>query len=503
MVNVVVVDDEERIRLGLAKLIAQVGKEFQVTGIFAGAQELLSHIDSIHVDLVITDIKMPVMNGLELIKQLQHRLPKLRMAIISGFDDFTFARQALRYGVEEYLLKPVDKDELEQMLHKVRDKLEYDQQAGEVNQDDQLKLLLFNDTEALPKPLRVEACRQLEQTPLFQQPYFVFVMRGHTPLTIEQMRKVVSGWLANWTIVEREDRVILIVGIPSTEHADRVRELGQTLLHRLPVSYEGRLGASDVFQGTTWLREAYRQADCALQQAWYDTGKMAFTDYARILRKTKSLNHLLMQIISEFQAEMALSNYSGAQKAIHRWFEECMLLMPSWNELSEACETVLSLIAKVSPIKRTEEDELEERVMACEPEKFASKDAFMTFFLGAVDQLFVQLMQFRQENRVVDTIKQYIRHHFADELELHRLAEEVFLTPSYLSKLFKTESGETITDFLISVRIEHAKDWLKEKNGLKTYEVGEKVGYADPAYFNKVFKKVVGCTPKEFKDRVR
>jgi len=108
MVNIVVVDDEERIRQGLAKLITLAGSEFQVTGIFAGGQDLLSTIDQLSVDLVITDIKMPMMNGLELIEKLQLRYPKIKCAIISGFDDFAYARQALRYGVEEYLLKPVD-----------------------------------------------------------------------------------------------------------------------------------------------------------------------------------------------------------------------------------------------------------------------------------------------------------------------------------------------------------------------------------------------------------
>ncbi len=116
MINIVVVDDEERIRQGLAKLITQVGSEFQVVGIFSGAQELLNRVHELTVDMVITDIKMPVMNGLELIEKLQGKFPKLKLAIISGFDDFTFARQALRYGVEEYLLKPVDKAELEKLL---------------------------------------------------------------------------------------------------------------------------------------------------------------------------------------------------------------------------------------------------------------------------------------------------------------------------------------------------------------------------------------------------
>ena len=103
----------------------------------------------------------------------------------------------------------------------------------------------------------------------------------------------------------------------------------------------------------------------------------------------------------------------------------------------------------------------------------------------------------------METIKSFVHEHHTEELELNQLAEIVYLTPSYLSKMFRTKTGETITDYIISVRMDHAKRLLREEYALKTYEVGQRVGYADPAYFNKVFKKVVGLTPKEYRDRVR
>ncbi|MBW7456070.1 helix-turn-helix domain-containing protein, partial [Paenibacillus sepulcri] len=109
----------------------------------------------------------------------------------------------------------------------------------------------------------------------------------------------------------------------------------------------------------------------------------------------------------------------------------------------------------------------------------------------------------RHASRAVERIKMYLHEQYKEELDLQRLAEHVHLTPSYLSKLFKGETGETITDFAISVRIHHAKRLLREEHGLKTYEVGERVGYPDPAYFTKVFKRMTGKTPKEYRDSVR
>ncbi|MBO9596791.1 MAG: response regulator [Cohnella sp.] len=506
MVNVVVVDDEERIRQGLAKLIEQAGEQFRVTGVFASGFELLEQLDKheMQADLVITDIKMPVMNGLELIERLRERAPHLKIAIVSGFDDFKFARQALRYGVEEYLLKPVDKGELGQLLRKVDGILAQEREKAHAMQEDQLGLLLFNEAEQLPKQLRHEAGKALELSPLFSEPYAVYIIRGNMPESPETLLEIAAaGWLNKWKLMAGEDSYALIVGMSSADHADRAREIGQTLLHRLPTSFEGRIGGSDVFRGSSWLREAYRQAESAIQHAWYDSGRRIFADYARLHRKDHSVTHLLVLLDREFQETMTLSDFARARESIAKWFKSCKEDRLPWGELREGCETVLAFIHRYAGARNGDTATQQPRLKACLPHKFPDFSAYSHFFLGEVEDLFRALQESRQENRVIETVKAYIVQHYTEELELNRLAEEVYLTPSYLSKLFKTETGETITDFLISVRIGRAKDMLRDRSALKTYEIGEKVGYADPAYFNKVFKKVVGCTPKEYRDRAR
>ncbi|MFC5529205.1 response regulator [Cohnella yongneupensis] len=503
MVNIVVVDDEERIRQGLAKLIAQAGEQYKIIGIFASGMELLTQIDELAVDLVITDIKMPMMNGLELIERLKERSPNLKVAIVSGFDDFTFARQALRFGVEEYLLKPVDKAELDYLLRKVSDSLAEEREKKHALQEDQMGLLLFNEAELLPKHLRLEAGKALELTPLFSEPYAVYVIRGTLPSPDAMMEAATSGWLSNWKLLKGDDSLALIVGMNSTDHAERVHEIGQTLAHRLPPSFDGRIGGSDVFRGSSWLREAYRQAEHAMQFAWYESGRRSFVDYSHLTKKQPSGSHMIVLLDREFQEAMTMSDFARAQESIAKWFRTCKEDKPQWSELRESCETVLAFIHRSGAAKVGDAGVSKQAVTVCDPHRYLDFEAFSKFFLGEVEGLFRILQEVRQENRVIETVKTYIIQHFTEELELNRLAEEVYLTPSYLSKLFKTETGETITDFLISVRIDRAKELLRDRIALKTYEIGEKVGYADPAYFNKVFKKVVGCTPKEYRDRVR
>ncbi|MBN2983271.1 MULTISPECIES: response regulator [Cohnella] len=247
MLKVAVVDDEERIRLGLAKLIEKTDEFCRVVGCYASGQDLLDRLHGEEADLVITDIKMPQMDGLQLIGELRRRRPEIKLAVVSGFSDFSFAKRAIRLNVQDYLLKPVDREELEQLLIRVR------------------------------------------------------------------------------------------------------------------AEVEGR-------------RERGDPADS-------------------------------------------------------------------------------------------------------------------------------ELLRRESDNSAVEAVKAFIREHYREELELSKLAETVYLTPSYLSKLFRHVTGETITDYWIGVRIGRAKDLLRERRELKTYEVGERVGYADPAYFNKVFKRTAGMTPKEYRER--
>jgi two-component system response regulator YesN len=105
------------------------------------------------------------------------------------------------------------------------------------------------------------------------------------------------------------------------------------------------------------------------------------------------------------------------------------------------------------------------------------------------------------DSRVVSLIKDYIEEEFRKEIGLSELADRVFLNPQYISQLFKKQTGQTITDYLLQVRIDKAKEILKYNLELKVYEVGELVGYSDPVYFNRLFKKMTGMTPKEFKEK--
>ncbi|WP_162515348.1 response regulator [Paenibacillus pinistramenti] len=512
VIHIAVVDDEERIRQGLAKLIELTGSDFKVSGTFASAQELLDRLGTFPLDFLITDIKMPQMDGLQLIEQLRRRSPGTRLAILSGFNDFVFARQAIRYGVEDYLLKPVDQKELTELLNRIRDAVEQDKARQEVSARERIRLLLGMNALHLREPVAQEALLRLEETEELHDRYAVFLLRSETDLSRDGLMRFTPVWKRSCRLIEWEPgQTLIIAAVNPGEQERTVRELGDSLLQYLPQHHTVRLGVSCIQTGAGGLRAAYEEARAGLQYSWYERSIKAVT-MAEGLKRSKTAAdspHIYKQIDKNLRPALELLDAERIRDILTQWLREVEAQRPGWQELTEACSVLFELL-------RSDQSEADHPAASAAgpasggagaqlfiPAAYPHWEAFSAALLARTEELLRLLKENRQENRAVETVKVFIQQHYKEELELSRLADAVYLTPSYLSKLFRTETGETITDYIISVRIERAKELLLKEPGLKTYEVGEQVGYADPAYFNKVFKKMAGCTPKEYRERAR
>ncbi|MEO3946910.1 response regulator [Gorillibacterium sp. CAU 1737] len=503
MVTIVVVDDEERIRLGLAKLIEKAGEPYRVIGIFESGFELLEQLEELAPDLIITDIKMPKLSGLELIECVKQARPEASIAIVSGFSEFDYARQAIRLGVEEYLLKPVETEELNSLLDRVRMKLMKERSRQITATDDYLRLLAMNAPDMLSESVQAEALEALAGHPLFSHYYTVLVIRA----SVERIQERVRNWAKDQ---RRECRVlswktgelVLLLGIHPGDDVETIRSLTAGLLSILPANVHVRAGVSGLFADSHSLHEAYQHAGNAVHHAWYAEGIRAFETADRLPKRLEDTHALHRLIDRDFRAALHTVDYERAETALKSWIQEAAKLRLPWSVVQEHSSLLFTLIRE----ERTERNlpiGAEELVEPVLPPSYSEWNEFQRALLHQVQEQFGLLKDVQQDNWMIETVRTYIHEHYKEELELGKLAEIVYLTPSYLSKLFRMKTGETITDLIISLRMEEAKRLLVSELALKTYEVGERVGYADPAYFNKVFKKVVGITPKEYRDRVR
>ncbi|QJC53855.1 response regulator [Paenibacillus albicereus] len=506
MLKVAVVDDEEKIRLGLAKIIERTGP-YEVVGVWASAREALRSLDASGAELLMTDIRMPQMDGLQLIQELRERGSQVAVAVLSGYNDFAYAREALRGGVEDYLLKPVNQDELARLLERIAEKVGASRSRQPLQAESLIELLLAADAKRIPQPVMQSACDQLDELGFIRGMYAFVVLHAAPMPDGEQLAAALAALRREHRVLMREDGPpAVLLALRHGDHADTPRELAVTLLGRLALSAEPRGGISGVHSGAAALARAYGEAEAALLQAWY-AGSPAGTAVSaaapppgRIPAAAPALGSApgVRPDEQELRAVLPAADLERAAVIVEEWLNAAEQRRLSWADLDASASALLaqlddSLAGQPAPQPSGPPQPLRSR----------SWSAYADTLRQEAQQRLALLRELRHQSRAVETVKAYLQERYAEELDLQRLAELVHLTPSYLSKLFRSETGETITDYAISVRIEVAKRLLKDHPELKTYEVGERSGYADPAYFTKAFKRVTGKTPKEYRDGVR
>ncbi|GGE02013.1 response regulator [Paenibacillus nasutitermitis] len=501
MIRIAVIDDEELIRLGLAKIIGRIDPAYQVVGVWSSGREALGHLEETEVDLILTDIRMPQMDGLEMIAELRRRGSTARVAILSGYSDFSYAREALRHNVEDYLLKPVNQDELMRLLARVAEKVEEEQSRQPFDSESLIELILGANKERIAKTVWQGACDQLDELHLFRNLYTVILLHSEPECGEQRIGTIVAAWKREHRILIREGKLAaVILAIRPGDHADTPRELAMTMLGKLPIASRVRIGTSGIYTGGSQLHKAYREASDACQYAWYEADSHPVAAYSPGFAHHPDEKNLKRLLRNELIPALAGGDQEGAEAALQLWLKEAQLLRLRWEVLESAAE---ELILKIDTVSEEDQSGPFHEGPEPKPDQYADFQAYAAGLSLVMEQRLQHAKEARHASRAVERIKLYLHEQYKEELDLHKLAEHVHLTPSYLSKLFKGETGETITDFAISVRIHHAKRLLREAYGLKTYEVGEQVGYPDPAYFTKVFKRMTGKTPKEFRDSVR
>ncbi|TCM95654.1 two-component system response regulator YesN [Paenibacillus sp. BK033] len=519
MLSIMIIDDEDLIRRGLEKIISKLNEEYLVVGSFSNGFEASQELDRLTPDVVITDIKMPYMDGLQFIEELRRRLPDTRCLILSGYNDFDYARTAMQYGVKDYLIKPVDKEELLANLSHIHEELRAAKQEKEKEQllskkaqmsdlllrEQQLRRLLGGDRDA-PVSAGVE---EPSAPVIFEQPYAVLAIRASNQGMKEQLLEWGRTMAAEgMESVAMEAQVIALL-IPSPREEETCRLAHKSalrLISDLQFAAKGKfvVGISGSYKGSAAALAAYREALALSYAGIYKreafavvTGKEGPNAPAEPAFFTALLTGGFTQALERLDAE-------GMGTAVQQLFVEIERVRPPYADLVQFMANLLYTAVQKA-------DGLLDELVKLTPPGVGVYQSVADFFNVAelkeriqhlLELSVYKLASLRKEggNRVIETVKQLIQQDYDKDLELTELSEKVFLNPSYLSTLFKQETGLTITQYVLQLRMMKAKELLKKRMDLKVYEVGEQVGYPDSIYFNKVFKKMVGITPKEYRN---
>lgn len=523
--KVLIADDEELLRTGLTKMIERMELPVVVAGAAHDGKQALELIESLEPHVLLTDIRMPNMDGLELIETLARSKYHIRTIILSGYDDFDYARKAIRSGCRDYLVKPPDFAELMELLHSIymefslelAKRWEESEKNELLNRNqlliriDFLRTLLVRKNKASESEL-IEHAERLNIN-LRSGQYAVAILRGekrleriqkYSPSDWELLKyacsniaeEIIDGAISFFD--EQEQLVILLPDRYSFEEScEKLQEIRHNLSYFLRLTFSAALSAK---MPSHAIPEAYGEAARLLSLRLLREKSVLVTSQELIHYVNDDITPHL-KLLSELQL---CDSMKELQLKLNHWLESLKIAAYTPQALEklkqEAGVSLLALIQKLS-MKQGGADSaypssqwLEQLVHA---DSFADQ---LEHVHPMIEQLADQPKAGAHQNQAVEKAVAYMKANYNQPINLVSISENVHMNPAYFSVMFKKKSGIGVIEYLTEVRMEQARKLLVETD-MKTYQIAEAVGYHDPAYFSNIFKRLNGLTPHEYRNK--
>lgn len=509
MYKVLLVDDEPMIREGLRTLISWDELGFQVVDTAANGHDALQKCSEIKPDLLIADIRMPGMSGLELIQSIRSLDLQMHIMILSGYADFEYAKQAIAQRIDGYLLKPVDEDELIGYLVKLREQLDAEVAAMNrmaedrgLHYDRAIQSLLTGDN---PDP---STYSEMMKT-LKWKSYEVLLIK---PLPRNEILSSQPALIKSKLVSMFDERGRGIVfamepyvGIVLKDGLGDERNL-KSIYKDITEACEEHVSDFFAVSGgkvSNWpeIASSYRLALELMKNKFFlESGSISQTDsypaITPVVDQAEHLDELFSSATDTLYLALEIGNLIAARQTIQEIGEEMYRSGSTEEEIKTRFVQMFSTILDKLIHNRSEKHSLELRAGLLEIYK-------ETRYMGLIERLaaIAEGMANSMENfgtdKQIKRMIDLIHRNYGENLKLEKLAELFNYNSAYLGKLFRQATGEHFNTYLDKVRIEQAKSLLEQ--GLKVYQVAEKVGYANVDYFHTKFRKYVGTSPTGYK----
>ena len=470
MFTAILVDDEYWALQGIREIFPWKENGFRVVAQTTKSTEALKLIFSIKPDVVFTDIRMPKISGIELMKRIRDAGMDTEFIVISGFDEFTYAQQALRQGAFDYCLKPIDLTSSADLLSRLAKRLDRKREK----RDSEIFEILMNGSDASGKNLIGEGLK-------------------HSRKFYQAVVSVDSGWAENGEVEAcLQGKDFLPVRIGKSRMLYFIN-LDEDITDRLKEqSFSGAsVGISTISPDPDDFQKLYTEADTAAANGFLTEKGGVFTYQSRnVLQTEKLISRLIPQIAQkDWKALKKLideiptfsrSNGLGIQDLVSLWNQIQLYLCKKYpydkNHMMPDITGYQMLLHQFSDIGAfTESLYAQIREAGAGPSNSGA----------APNAAFQELLRFIEE-------------HYQEPLYLRDLAKKYYLNQSYCCYLFRKYTGKTFTEYLNSCRVGHRKELLSNMT-LSIEQISQKIGYNDYFYFNKVFKKYCGITPAKFR----
>lgn len=529
MIRILLVDDEPIMLKSLEQMVKSSHHTFEIVGTARSGREAIEKVNTHRPDILITDIKMPGINGLEAIRQVKSMLPDIHCIILSAFDYFEYATEAVGLGVDDYLLKPVKEGLFHLALNRAVDNVNV--MRSKLSAD-----LKLRENLELMRPILesgfFHALRSYEETPedltlfsrlLNDEAYggyamtFAFQDRIQTESKSDIKRSVdnkeayshVSEILLSSnpglisTLIGNRLFVFKFIKEPIDTfdqklQAESICTALHAKTHNLP--FYIYTGVGQYYPDLVSCKRSYVESLQALQQAIkVKDANQSYHIHDLQSVEGSGIHHNQWQEDQIF-AEVSLGRMDSALFAFDEWFKDAKF--QSQNNLETLKGQVIALMVGFGKFKNALNANFYGELSALlVSESSEDLKAISSQMIRALSQLIPSLKQ-KQISSLVQKAEDYLAEHFEEDLSLEEVSKVVNLSPFYFSRLYKDETGKNFINRLIEIRIDQAKHYLLQTD-LPIKDLSARVGYNDSNYFSKLFKKTTGYTPTDYKECFR
>lgn len=530
MYKVFIVDDEIVTREGIRDNVKWENTNFVLAGEAPDGEIAIPMIQEIKPDIVVTDIKMPFMDGLQLSRIIKKSIPWIKIIILSGHDEFDYAREAIRIGINEFMLKPVSSTDLIEVLNKVA--LQIEQEKKEREDTEKLKRQVENNVPlfrneflnklvlGLVPPLEViDGCSRYDIN-IIAKFYLTLIIEFEVP-DVNKQEYDYSEYLKSEALVDtmfadnsdyiifkmnHNQKVVIIKGDKPMALEETAYSMAQAIKYEVERNSPFRITVSigSVRERLQGIPLSYKDAEMVQSYKYmYGSNKIIGINDIKIdpaskmefIKIDKNDIRDFLKCGSKADIEKYIDGYvnnlsvTGMKSLIYIYYVFMDIVMNTSKFIYDLGGDIEGLIPEVANL-----------------EKIVSNiDSIMKFKEQATN-LLTKVFEYRDSrvenkyNSIISKAKEYINNNFYDpNISLNMVASAVNLSPSHFSTVFSQETGENFIEYLTRMRMKKAMELLKTTTQ-KSSEIAYNIGYNDPHYFSYIFKKTAGVTPKEFRN---
>ncbi|WP_199615856.1 response regulator [Paenibacillus alkalitolerans] len=494
--NIVIADDEYYARKALAQMIQDWDSSLTVIEARNG-EEALARLESGQIDLVFTDIRMPLLDGLQLSSLLYERYPQVTNVIISGYDDFKYAQEAIVYNVKQYLLKPVEKNEIVSVLEQAKTR----SKAWSVLQlKEKISSLFHEESDASPEAIGLPPVHSFASAVLQTR-------EDHFTSLDEIVSEVFSDHrFFHFHLKEKRFSrmsIVLLVASDSSV-ADKLWSNG-SLFRQAAKKYSKKtgdelsVGISGIHQQLPALPESYREAKNAILYRILDEGKNVY-HYEETKKKFNTRPNMTDDMLHPLYNKIIRNQIAESKAMIDHLFRIVVEHKLSVYTLNDICHKLVTILNTVIESTDRESGKAMSYLEPINLFQFHRLEHVVEYFDNVLVDVAKMVENFKPKADMIHEIKAYVERNYQHNIKLEDIAKNLFYAdPSHLSKQFTKRYGISFSQYLISVRLNHARKMLEFGGALSVSEVARAVGFNDYSYFIQMYKKHFGETPGKHK----